>query len=36
MNEFLRELAERADKNPNLADQMQPGQGAAPKAISTS
>jgi uncharacterized protein (TIGR02302 family) len=26
MNEFLREFAERAQKNPNLADQMQPGQ----------
>lgn len=26
MNEFLREFAERAMKNPNLAEQMQPGQ----------
>lgn len=26
MNDFLREFAERAQKNPNLADQMQPGQ----------
>jgi uncharacterized protein (TIGR02302 family) len=26
MNEFLREFAERAQKNPNLADQMQPGE----------
>ena len=26
MDEFLREFAERAQKNPNLADQMQPGQ----------
>ena len=26
MNEFLREFAERAQKNPNLADQMQHGQ----------
>ena len=26
MNEFLREFAERAQKNPNLAEQMQPGQ----------
>ena len=24
MNEFLREFAERAQKNPNLAEQMQP------------
>jgi uncharacterized protein (TIGR02302 family) len=26
MNEYLRELAERADKNPNLAEQLQQGQ----------
>ncbi|MDW6026105.1 TIGR02302 family protein [Mesorhizobium sp. BAC0120] len=26
MNDFLREFAERAQKNPNLANQMQPGQ----------
>ena len=26
MNEFLREFAERAQRDPNLADQMQPGQ----------
>jgi uncharacterized protein (TIGR02302 family) len=26
MNEYLREFAERAQQNPNLADQMQPGQ----------
>ncbi len=26
MDDFLREFAERAQKNPNLADQMQPGQ----------
>jgi uncharacterized protein (TIGR02302 family) len=26
MNEFLKELAERGQKNPNFADQMQPGQ----------
>lgn len=26
MNEYLREFAERAQKDPNLADQMQPGQ----------
>ena len=31
MNEFLREFAERAQKNPNLADQMQPRPGVAPE-----
>jgi uncharacterized protein (TIGR02302 family) len=30
MDEFLREFAERAQKNPNLADQMQPGQELRP------
>ena len=33
MNEFLREFAERAQKNPNLADQMQPGQELRPSDI---
>ena len=31
MNEFLREFAERAQKNPNLADQMQQRPGTAPE-----
>ena len=33
MDEFLREFAERAQKNPNLADQMQDGQELRPSDI---
>ena len=33
MDEFLREFAERAQKNPDLADQMQPGQELRPSDI---